>query len=677
MPARGGATVAWRPRSLLTFQAAEQFCDFNALGIAQGFSDGYWLLGIPADLGSLYSEAYNWGSRVQNNSWTMGEAGSYTVGSQQTDRFVWEHRDMVIVSAVGNDGQDANRDGIIDPVSVLPPATAKNVIAVGATENRRPTLSPPPPYQNYGQFSGLESEPFRTDPLGDAGINGLAAFSGRGPTKDGRMVPHVVAPGTWIVSTRSSRAQDGGWPSNSPLDSDPYYTYMGGTSLSAPLVAGAVSLVRQSYQLRGHTPSAALVKATLIQTATDIPGQYGGPFNEAGPIPNYGEGWGAVNVERAVAPTGRYVDQVTALHTGTVARYTYPARSSSGPVKVTLVWTDYPAAVEVAVQLVNDLDLEVTAPNGAVYRGNVFAGGQSTTGGSADRLNNIESVYLPSSQAGNYTVTVRGHNVPLGPQNFALLVTMPFAPYGQRSLLPLLMHNHSPLRPTPTPTPSPTPTLAPDEFRDDFSTISGRWLVTTTQEYRMDYLDGTYRIQVSPARGRVGSLVGLDHPGDRILEVDGRATNDVSQAYGLIVSSDPTVGASCGFVVSPTGYFALVCWQGSQETTVVDWTYSDAIILGDGWNRLSVRRVGQQIECRINGTMVLAFADARLGSSRFGLVSFCFGGANSDARFDNFRMLPLGSNGPLDVHPLVDRRDRPAEAVVRPAERGLLPPPPS
>jgi subtilisin family serine protease len=644
----GGRYLGMAPHGQLTFQAVEQYCDFNALGIAEGFSDGYWVLGIPADLGTLYSEAYNWGARVQSNSWSLGEPGSYTMGSQQTDRFVWEHRDMVMVYAVGNDGQDANRDGFIDPVSVLPPATAKNIIAVGATENRRPTLSPLPPYQNYEQFSGLVVDPFRNDPMGNAGIDGLAAFSGRGPTKDGRLAPHVVAPGTWIASTRSSRALGQGWPSNSALDSDPHYVYMGGTSMSAPMVAGAATLVRQSYQSRGHMPSAALVKATLIQSATDIPGQYASPSNEAGPIPNYGEGWGAVNVERAVAPAGRYVDQVSALQTGELARYTYPALSSSSPAKITLVWTDYPAAVQSAVQLVNDLDLEVTTPDGKVYRGNVFSGGLSTTGGSADRLNNVECVYLPSAQVGNYSVTVQGHNVPQGPQNFALLVTMPFAPYNQLSLVPLMLRNYSQALPT------PTPTLAPDEFRDDFSTISGRWLVTATQDYRMDYVDGAYRIQVSPAKRRVGSLVGLDRPGDRVLEIDGRAMNDVSQAYGLILSSDPAAGSSCAFLASPTGHFALVCWRGAEETTVVDWSPSDAINLGNGWNRLAVRRVGQQIECRINGVLVLTRTDATLSASRFGLVSFCFGEARSDARFDNFRMLPLGSSGPSDVRPLMD-----------------------
>jgi hypothetical protein len=68
--------------------------------------------------------------------------------------------------------------------------------------------------------------------------------------------------------------------------------------------------------------------------------------------------------------------------------------------------------VAAGVQLVNDLDLEVVTPSGMTYRGNVFAGGYSATGGSADRRNTVECVYLPTSEAGGYTVRVRGYNVP-------------------------------------------------------------------------------------------------------------------------------------------------------------------------------------------------------------------------------------------------------------------------
>jgi subtilase family protein len=57
------------------------------------------------------------------------------------------------------------------------------------------------------------------------------------------------------------------------------------------------------------------------------------------------------------------------------------------------------------------------------WRGNVFSGGVSATGGTADRRNTLEQVLLAAPAAGTYTVTVRSFNVPNGPQPFALVVT--------------------------------------------------------------------------------------------------------------------------------------------------------------------------------------------------------------------------------------------------------------
>ncbi len=49
--------------------------------------------------------------------------------------------------------------------------------------------------------------------------------------------------------------------------------------------------------------------------------------------------------------------------------------------------------------------------NGQTYRGNVFSGANSTTGGTADLRNNVESVFLPAGTSGNFTVTVRAANI--------------------------------------------------------------------------------------------------------------------------------------------------------------------------------------------------------------------------------------------------------------------------
>jgi hypothetical protein len=91
-------------------------------------------------------------------------------------------------------------------------------------------------------------------------------------------------------------------------------------------------------------------------------------------------------------------------------------------LRATLAWTDFPSTPAAAVNLNNDLDLEVFGPSGT-FLGNVFAAGQSATGGAADRLNNVEQVFLAAPLPGTYTITVRAFNVPSSAQPFALVVS--------------------------------------------------------------------------------------------------------------------------------------------------------------------------------------------------------------------------------------------------------------
>src|SRR6185503_1065245 len=117
-----------------------------------------------------------------------------------------------------------------------------------------------------------------------------------------------------------------------------------------------------------------------------------------------------------------FVDGAASLTTGTNAIYTYTIAASGLPFKVTLAWSDRASTTSATKNLVNDLDLVVTAPGGTQFLGNVFAGGWSQTGGLADHVNNLENVYVSSPAAGTWTVMVQGYNVPSGPQPFALVV---------------------------------------------------------------------------------------------------------------------------------------------------------------------------------------------------------------------------------------------------------------
>ena len=151
-------------------------------------------------------------------------------------------------------------------------------------------------------------------------------------------------------------------------------------------------------------PSPALVKAALINSASELDELNGGP----GPIPNNDEGWGRINLTNIIvtnlstAPRYyEYVDQTALLTNGQVYVHHTLVQNSDQPLKITLAYTDvagFPGAIPA---LVNDLDLEVVGPDGTLYRGNQFAGSDSVPNApSPDNLNNVEAVHLSHALAG-------------------------------------------------------------------------------------------------------------------------------------------------------------------------------------------------------------------------------------------------------------------------------------
>jgi len=369
---------------------------------------GGGLGGLPADLNDLLAPPYNNdGARIHSNSWgsTIGD-GSYDSQASEVDDFVWNHRDMLICFAAGNAGADASSRGVIDNGSLTPPGTAKNCLTVGATENMRPDFN-----LTYGGGFGFPADPIASDLVAN-NAEGMAAFSSRGPTQDGRCKPDVVAPGTAILSTKSRLATGTGWQASN----DPLYFFDGGTSMATPLVAGCVALAREylaKTQARNN-PSAALLKALIINAAHNITGQYVPP--EVGTIPDNSEGFGRVNVGEVVAPTGqvKFWDEGDGkqLDTGEEEARTVTVAAANQTIKATLVWTD-PAGSG----LQNDLDLILRAANGTEQHGNVPANSTSF-----DRVNNVEQVTWGNVPIGDVQIITRANRITQATQSYALVV---------------------------------------------------------------------------------------------------------------------------------------------------------------------------------------------------------------------------------------------------------------
>ena len=344
---------------------------------------------------TLTHDAVRRGAKIGSNSWGNDVQGEYDTDCAQFDELVRDadagragDQPYIEEFSAGNAGPDAQTIGS--------PAAAKNVIATGASENIAGTLA-----TTYGLYAD--------------GPDTMCDFSSRGPCADGRIKPDLVAPGSWIASAASASAPDEAAIAWTVIDD--YYVYMGGTSMAGPCAAGAAAVFVQFYQA-SHTnavPSPALVKAALINSADELDEANGGP----GPVPNNDEGWGRINLTNIVvtnldsAPRFyQYLDQTVLLTNSHVyARHVF-VRGADQPLKITLAYTDVPGFPGASPALVNDLDLELVAPDGTLYRGNQFGAGESVPNApTPDSLNNVEGIYLSAPAPGDYLVRVRATKV--------------------------------------------------------------------------------------------------------------------------------------------------------------------------------------------------------------------------------------------------------------------------
>ncbi len=355
------------PKAKLVFQAI-------------GKDDGG--LSVPSDLRILFGQAYADNAKIHQNSWGSSLYGVYNSHSRAVDDFVYSNPDLLICFSSGNSGADTTSpNGVVDPGSMGTPGTAKNCLTVGATEGNRSTYTP-----TWSDISGpsFPNEPIKSDRVAN-NTNGMAAFSSRGPCDDGRIKPDIVAPGTFIASTRTHAIPLSTgilWGNSGILAGNSNYVWSGGTSMSTPLVSGAAAVLRNYVrEERGvANPPAVLLKSLMMNGATDLdPGQYGtGATREITAAPNSVEGWGILNLENSLYKDNFYSMEFwngwdNPVNNPGMVYTNFVFVNTNYPAKFLLTWTDFMGSRYTlnsdfnAISgggLVNDLDMRVIDPSG-------------------------------------------------------------------------------------------------------------------------------------------------------------------------------------------------------------------------------------------------------------------------------------------------------------------------
>lgn len=350
--------------------------------------------------------------------------GRYTSDAAQLDRIVYEAPYYLPIRAVGNDRNEG----------FLGPGTFYYYDSLLDSWRTATYASETAPYTDYFK-GGYDTIIFDaagknsltvgavldavTSGVRDPSKAGMTAFSGWGPTDDGRIKPDVVANG-YTIRTVS-------------YTGDTNYGSGSGTSFAAPgVTAVAVLLVQYAAEhLPGWRMRAETLKALLIHGATDI----------GRPGPDYVNGWGLVDAfasvqvlqDQSTTPTawawplveGRLEDTRT---TDTFFVYW----NGLTPLVATLCWTDPPTSPAGTLlndrtpRLVNDLDLRIEGPGGVYYPFVLDPDAPAANALTGDnRVDNVEQVRIASAPtSGTCRITV-SHKGPLfnGLQSYALLVS--------------------------------------------------------------------------------------------------------------------------------------------------------------------------------------------------------------------------------------------------------------
>ncbi len=254
----------------------------------------------------------------------------------------------------------------------------------------------------------------------------MSTFSSWGPTDDGRIKPDIVADGVNVLSTFASG-------NNS-------YSTLSGTSMSSPNAAGSLFLLQEHYSKlkSGAFLRSATIKGLAIHTA-----------DEAGnnPGPDYQNGWGLLNVQKAAAvisasvasnngSTSEHLMFENLFNATTSSFTTTVIATGKEPLKATICWTDVKGNVESVnvlnnpeKKLINDLDIRITSGSRTFRPWTLNPASPSNAAVKGDNnTDNVERIDIDSTVSGDsYTITVThkgaAGSLVRGQQAYSLLVS--------------------------------------------------------------------------------------------------------------------------------------------------------------------------------------------------------------------------------------------------------------
>lgn len=309
---------------------------------------------------------------ITSKSYSDGCNDGYTSLARQLDQQTRERPSLIHVFSAGNNGASA---------------CSPNNYGAGAT---------------WGNITGGHKMGKNLLTVGNlTHLDVISSSSSRGPATDGRIKPDICAVGTSVTSTG---------PEN-------IYFTISGTSMACPGIAGTVAQLYEGYKdlNGGINPDAALIKATVLNTAEDL-GNSG---------PDFIYGWGRVNARQAydLISSNQYIQGSISQGGNNLHTIAVPAGVSE--LRVMVYWTDYEGTTNSNPSLVNDINMVVTDPTLTNFDPWVLdptpANVALTAVRAVDNLNNVEQVTLVNPISGNYDVNLNGFAIPQGPQDYYLV----------------------------------------------------------------------------------------------------------------------------------------------------------------------------------------------------------------------------------------------------------------